>query len=158
MTETKTIIVFCKSSYCLLPLPILGTRSSVFLPQDHCTPPSIHLTDVLLFHGNSFSCTPFPRLFPKNRMGLDATPSTPHYCYQTLKLYACPTYFRNPSPITPFIPLSVQVELFHDPSSAVQFSSTIHHILHFLYLDFLLSSPQFHKMNLKQLIFLTYLL
>ena len=73
MTETKAIIVFCKSSYCLLPLPIVGTRSSVFLPQNHCTSSSIHLTDVLLFHGNYFSCAPFPLLFPKNSMGLDAT-------------------------------------------------------------------------------------
>ena len=101
---------------------------------------------------------PFLGCFQRTERALMLLSSTPHYCYQTPKLYACPTYFRNPSPITPFIPLSIQVELFHGPSSAVQFSSTIHHILHFLHLDFLFTSPQFHKMNLKQLIFLNYLL
>lgn len=154
-----------KNHHCLLQIFLLPatssyswTRSTVFLPENHCTPPLSHHTNVLLFHGNSFSCTPFPLLFQRMVQALMLLSSTPCYCHKTLKLYTCPTYFRNPSPITPFIPLSIQVELFHGPSSALQFSSMVHHILHFSYLDFLLSSPQFHKMNLKQLIFLNYLL
>lgn len=118
------------------------------------------VTAQVLFSSMEITSAVLPFLCCSQRMvqALMLLSSTPCYCHKTLKLYTCPTYFRNPSPITPFIPLSIQVELFHGPSSAVQFSSTGHHILHFSYLDFFLSSPQFHKMNLKQLIFLNYLL
>ena len=105
MTETKAIIVFCKSSYYLLPLPIVGTRSSVFLPQNHCTSSSIHLTDVLLFHGNYFSCTPFPLLFPKNSTGLDATLFNTRLLPPNTEVVCLSHLFQKPISHHPFHPI-----------------------------------------------------
>ena len=146
----------------------LPTACSLFLllgqgPQYSCLRTiALHpqFTSQMFFSSMEITSAVLPFLCCSQRTvrALMLLSSTPDYYHQTLKLYACPTYFRNPSPITLFIPFSIQVELFHGPSSAIQFSSTIHHILHFLYLDFLLSSPQFHKMNPKQLIFFSYLL
>ena len=100
-----------KKHHCLLQIFLLPatssyswTRSTVFLPENHCTPPSSHHTNVLLFHGNYFSCTPFPLLFPKNGPGLDATLFNTLLLPQNTEVVYLSHLFQKPISHHPFHP------------------------------------------------------